>query len=785
MRRYQKKRLKEKFQYLHDGHQLIAESLVSNRNISSLLTECQKIAIEIGNGIEECEGAGTKAVTILEQYCELLYSFSVKTLKTKSVNYAVSVKRKLEEVISEAEKSIEQDIIVKTEVVFFPYKASMWDSMETVWRGCKEDNNTRCIVVPLPYYIKDGNGKKVKKCYEGADFPAEVEITDYEQYLKENHYSDIAIYHNPYDAINKITEVDSRFFTSEYHKYADTLVYIPYYVLIYEPSAGFILAPGVKNADYVILQDNETVNAFLKWYPNQQNKFLPLGSPKIEKAIQMNAVPREELDIPQEWKDRIRGKKVLFYNTHLVNFMDKKRDFTGKLKSVFETMQKQEDIVLWWRPHPLSEDMEYSTNMERFREYEELVEWYRSENIGIYDDTPKLHEAIAASDAYYGDGSSLVKLFQAVDKPVMVQNVKNCDENLVSCSIVEDNQIWISAPAFNAFFCWDMDKNRISYEGHFAEEALQGAWSENAYMQIYYIRNRLVFIPYNAMRGFAVYDMEKKITKRYQFDIRYDVKFVGLPFYGSAEENGKVYEIICYQTVADVFCYDIESGRVEKLKILTQHLQELRHSNNAGYAIAAQRDCLYVLEVGTDLLVEYNIETKKCRNYNLSEYDSAFRNIAAVDCGIFLISGNDIGVICQRIDDNLIMEHVIWETEEKACIYRDSSLKSVGNKVYAFSNSGEVLVCYDLEYKRKKCFKFDYIQENLIGFCIDNYNNKIYLHSCNCNRMFVMDLDTGYVNRIEVCIDEIILKLMKDMQEEQKCIIENVDWTLKKYLSML
>lgn len=630
MRRYQKKRLKEKFQYLHDGHQLIAESLVSNRNISSLLTECQRIAIEIGNGIEECEGAGTKAVTILEQYCELLYSFSIKTLKTKSVKYAVSVKKKLEELISEAEKSMEQDIIVETEVVFFPYKASMWDSMETVWRKCMEDNNTRCIVVPLPYYIKDNNGKKVKKCYEGADFPAEVEITDYEQYLKENHYSDIAIYHNPYDAINKITEVDSRFFTSEYHKYADTLVYIPYYVLIYEPSAGFILAPGVKNADYVILQDNETVNAFLKWYPNQQNKFLPLGSPKIEKAIQMNAVPREELDIPQEWKDRIRGKKVLFYNTHLVNFMDKKRDFTGKLKSVFETMQKQEDIVLWWRPHPLSEDMEYSTDKERFREYEELVEWYRSENIGIYDDTPKLHEAIAASDAYYGDESSLIKLFQAVDKPVMVQNSEKIDLDkirLVERVCCIGKNLWYTSCMHNGLFNIDLITGENKFVGYIPNEELE---MRALYQLIVPYKRKLVLIPYNAS-AIAVYDIDTNEFKK--------CKLGEMPY--EKCYSAHLYKDMIYllpQSIDCLYCYSIADNCIKRID--NESFAYTKWTKDKWISISGciLNDKLYFIIYNTNKICEYDLKQNTFNILEIVGDEDVLLDVVTVKNGLFVVS---------------------------------------------------------------------------------------------------------------------------------------------------
>lgn len=44
--------------------------------------------------------------------------------------------------------------------------------------------------------------------------------------------------------------------------------------------------------------------------------------------------------------------------------------------------------------------------------------------IGIYDDISDMYAAIAVSDGYYGDGSSVVQLYRQTGKPVMIQNVE-------------------------------------------------------------------------------------------------------------------------------------------------------------------------------------------------------------------------------------------------------------------------------------------------------------------------------------------------------------------------
>ena len=49
---------------------------------------------------------------------------------------------------------------------------------------------------------------------------------------------------------------------------------------------------------------------------------------------------------------------------------------------------------------------------------------YREEGWGIYDDTADLDRAIAVSDGYYGDPSSVVQLCRERGMPVMYQDVK-------------------------------------------------------------------------------------------------------------------------------------------------------------------------------------------------------------------------------------------------------------------------------------------------------------------------------------------------------------------------
>ena len=95
-----------------------------------------------------------------------------------------------------------------------------------------------------------------------------------------------------------------------------------------------------------------------------------------------------------------------------------------KMRDVFRVFyENRDEVALLWRPHPLIKATIESMRPRLWAEYKEIVERYQSEGWGIYDDTADMNRAVALSDAYYGDMSSIVQLYQEKGKPVMIQNI--------------------------------------------------------------------------------------------------------------------------------------------------------------------------------------------------------------------------------------------------------------------------------------------------------------------------------------------------------------------------
>ena len=446
MTKARKKQIEDLLKLLEEGHSGIGQTAeVKNYEaVLDLLSQCQECAIKLGEIIEATEGEDCAAIPVIEDYCERAYQIYDTIQQGESVNADQTCKM-LRKSWIRIENSVKNDIPERKEVVFLPYKASMWDSLESVWKAADEDTDCDAYVIPIPYYDKNPDGSFGQMHYEGDQYPDYVPIMGYEEYDLALHRPDMIFIHNPYDNCNFATSVSPQFYSKNLKQYTDKLVYIPYFILDeIDPSnkeavkgiSDFCIAPGVLNADEVVVQSenmrqiyidvlSEEVGENTRFY--WEKKILGLGSPKIDKIL---GSTEEDFEIPEEWmrlltKPDGSRKKVILYNTSGKALLQHKEKMLQKMESVFRIFQENtEDVVLLWRPHPLVRATIEAMHPQIWEEYRKIVEQYRAEGWGIYDDSAELDRALTLCDAYYGDGSSLVQLCQKVGKPVMLQNVE-------------------------------------------------------------------------------------------------------------------------------------------------------------------------------------------------------------------------------------------------------------------------------------------------------------------------------------------------------------------------
>lgn len=448
MERCKKKDILSLMNTMMEANDSVVKALpASPEEIRDVFVQCQDAAWQIGTYLETFGEQYRPIVTILEDYCERIYQMSIVTLdENRCRKLAKKIRKQLSQLQSLIRCEMPED---RKEVVFLPYKASMWDSLESVWKAADADENTDAYVIPIPYYDKNPDGSFREEHYEGDLYSNHIPITRYNEYDFENRRPDMIFIHNPYDGFNYVTSVHPFFYSENLKKFTDLLVYIPYFTLgeiepdnqeAVEGMKHFCITQGVVNADKVIVQSENMkkiyVNVLTDFMKEQtgedtrgywNKKILGLGSPKLDKVMDTR---REEVSVPEEWLKVIEHadgsrKKIVLYNTGVQALLTHSEKMNAKIKDVLRVFREyQGEVALLWRPHPLVEATIKSMRPKVWEEYKEIMDTYRTEGWGIYDDTADLNRAIALSDAYYGDGSSIVQLCREKGMPVMLQNVE-------------------------------------------------------------------------------------------------------------------------------------------------------------------------------------------------------------------------------------------------------------------------------------------------------------------------------------------------------------------------
>lgn len=446
MRNAQKKQVNELLNLLSRAHGEFGKILaIQNTAAMSLLEQCQKGAIKLGELIEQAEGEDCAVIPLLEEYCETVYQV-YENIRTGGETNPQEMLQMLTGSFSAVEKGIEAGIEVRKEVVFLPYQASKWDFMESVWEAAKKEAACDVYVIPVPYYYKNIDGSFRKMQYDGECYPAEVTITKYDEFDFGSHQPDVIFIQNPHDEFNATVSVHPFFYSTNMKRFTDKLIYIPCFVTdeirkederAVEGMNHYAAMPGVANADKVIVQSESMRQAYINFLVEKaglhtkkvwEHKILGLGSPIWDKDKKRE---RKTSAIQAEWEERIRKKdggckKAVLYGTNVSVLMQYGERYLEKLQAVFDMFRdRQNEVICWWRPQPLQTIREVMAPryMQTYLQYENLVRTYREENWGIYDEDENGELAADMCDAYYGDGSSMVRFFYKQKKPILIQTV--------------------------------------------------------------------------------------------------------------------------------------------------------------------------------------------------------------------------------------------------------------------------------------------------------------------------------------------------------------------------
>lgn len=605
MRKAEKKEVLNFINSFYRAHEEIKEALGQKKMLSvqNMLNECQEFAIQLGETIEKLEGEEHVTVTYVEEYCETLFCVFEKVIRDNIDTNANAIYKLLTKPLIKIENSVKNDITVRKEVVFFPYKASMWDSLESVYIAAREDPNCDVYCVPIPYFDVKPDHTLGQMHYEGREYPEEIEVINWQNYNFEERRPDIIYIHNPYDNWNLVTSVHPRYYSENLKKYTDILVYIPYYSTTGGMSEGQKLCPAYIYADYIIIQ----APGFRKYFDERipDEKFLPLGSPKFDKIIRRCQNPPVP---PSEWKSKMEGRKVYFYNTSIGGMLGGTEDFLKKMRYVFSCFEGREDACLLWRPHPLLESTFDSMRPMYKQEYLALKQEFLEKDMGIYDTTPDIEETIALCDAYIGDpGTSVTSLFGIVGKPMFILNNKLHSEPKEDSwrgeiyagflypekdrfTITQGNRLYVSEP-FKHDYKYLCDLSDYVYGGE--------------YNVVYEIDQKLYVCPQNAQNILVIDAKGKK--KKIELE---QAEIKGNAFMWSIRLYNK-YIILLPSKYPAIVGYDVATGRLKYLRdnidVFVKEEEGIMKFGGSGY----KNGKIYLSSPTNNRVYVFNIETEE------------------------------------------------------------------------------------------------------------------------------------------------------------------------------
>lgn len=332
-----------------------------------------------------------------------------------------------------------QDNSGKRTVLFLPFKAKYWSTMEPFWRKEKEDCDV--IVAAIPYIHCGFLGDILDIKSDIDNFPAEINTIDAMNLnIKELHPDAIYI-QNACDKYGKTIIVHPDYFSDKLYRCTEQLIYVPWFVTddfdkseerSYMNMDSYCTMPGLVYADETYVQSEIMRNTYIEklceWSGEdtkqiwEEKLFVnPYGVATKEK---------KDIIIPDTWKECLsdKHKKIIVYGISAGSFEENGKLLVDKIRKSLEIFaQNKDDIAVIIYQDAFSKEFCMNLDVSIWQEYEQIVEEYVNNGVGILcredEATMSKEDLVILADAYYGDTGLLAHEFTEAKKPVMIQNV--------------------------------------------------------------------------------------------------------------------------------------------------------------------------------------------------------------------------------------------------------------------------------------------------------------------------------------------------------------------------
>ncbi len=310
----------------------------------------------------------------------------------------------------------------KCRVVFLAQEVSIWPSLEYVYNAMSADERfeTRLVYVPFHHPNQQKEDHNLEE-YSKMGYP----VIAYDQYNLSEDNPDIVFFAKPYDMI------PSQYTINEIDRIIPWTVYVPYGL----ETSYKLLRYGFQHFFHYKLWKHLVYGDFAKktgaqyGYRNGEN-IEAWGYPRFDYYLKdCHSV------IPNEWKEKINGRKVILWCPHhtIVPGPECVSTWLENYKTVFDFADSHPELFLLWRPHPLLFGAIVNNGYMTEAEMKAFVESKTNQDNIILDLTDDYHTAFDVSDAIITDGTTFSMEYLATGKPLMltiddIQNYYNSEE---------------------------------------------------------------------------------------------------------------------------------------------------------------------------------------------------------------------------------------------------------------------------------------------------------------------------------------------------------------------
>lgn len=494
------------------------------------------------------------------------------------------------------------------------------------------------------------------------------------------------------------------------------------------------------------------------------------------------------MEIPPQWRRIIQKpdgsrKKIVLYNIGITALLQHGDHMIDKIQNVLRVFYEKRDMIaLLWRPHPLIKNTISSMRPQLYAEYEKIVSQYRAEGWGIYDDTPDMDRAVILSDAYYGDESSVVQLYQKTNQPVMIQNVNGGNEAqyFEICCSCSDQHIQYFVPFnYSVLVVYDQEEGKVK-----KLIPLQCRRNINGlYSDIICVEKRLCLVPQHAQK-IAIYDTDtEEIT--YLVIPEYDTLLVKWGFFSKGYRWNQYVYLVGY-TYPGIVRINMETLEIRRVFNVYEWMNASPRRDVIGLGTAKIGACLFIYVKGADSIIEFNMDLLSVERHMVG-IGEAGQDLALAECdGKLWITNNGI-------------DYVKWdlETDKKESISRNIRLEEK-RCTYQFGiRSQKTMYFLSCQGGRVVSINSD---EPLYGEIVRNESNgtniykpwNVWRESEEGEKAFFFDLDSRKTMQIDgrgklddYLISQDRLKIAGSLLQIKGIILDERDLSVNEYLDCI